>query len=440
MSTLSDREYAQRRQRLMGAVEADAVLLVPAATLKYRNRDAEYGFRQNSDFLYLTGFNEPDALLVLLPGKSGGEVVLFCQPRDPEKEVWTGYRPGPEGAMQRFGMDRAFSLEQLDDELPQLLQGRSRIYCPLADETLQGRLAGWRQRLMQRCRDAQQVPQQLQELGGPLHELRLFKTAAEQALIRASGELSAQAHCRAMRACRPGLYEYQLEAEIHHQFAMGGSRVPAYGTIVGSGANGCILHYTQNQDRLEAGELVLIDAGAELEGYAGDITRTFPVNGRFSDRQRALYEVVLAAQEAAIAAVQPGNSFNAPHEAAVAVLTEGLVRLGLLEGEVDALLAEEAYTAFYIHRTSHWLGLDVHDVGAYRRDGQWRNLEPGMVLTIEPGLYIAPDDERVDPAWRGMGIRIEDDLLVTGSGHEVLTAGVPKAVAAIEALMAEGRA
>ncbi len=432
-------EYPRRRQQLMAQFDDSTALLVPAATLVSRNRDSEYAFRQNSDFLYLSGFPEPDGLLLLLPsGDGNGRSVLFCLPRDREKEIWNGYRFGPEGAVAEFSLDEAWSLEQLDEKMPELLDGRTTLYYPLAQTGgLGDQIAGWRRQIQARHRSAETVPQKLCNLEPLLHEMRLIKSPAEQKQMRAAGQLSATAHTEAMRSCRRGMMEYQLEALILYHFADHGARWPAYNSIVGGGANGCILHYTENRDPLRDGELVLIDAGAELDGYAGDITRTFPVNGCFSDEQRALYQLILDAQLASIAEIRPGTSWNRPHEVAVQILTEGLVRLGLLEGEPDELVAAEAYRPFYMHRTGHWLGLDVHDVGEYKVDGDWRPLQPGMVLTVEPGLYIAPDCETVEARWRGIGIRIEDDVLVTADGCEVLTAAVPKDIAGIEALMRE---
>ena len=472
MIKLPQSEYQQRRFQLMSKLDAKCACLLPGAKLRIRNRDAEYPFRQNSDFLYLTGFPEPDAVLLLLPdGNGGGESVLFCLPRDPEKETWNGYRYGPEGAIENFDIDQAYSLDEIDEKMVELLKGKTDLYYPLAlDEKLSSQLQGWRQQIQSQHRSSLPVPQTLRNIEPLLHEMRLIKSPEEQDVMRAAGALSAEAHILAMQHCEPGLMEYQLEAKILYCFADKGVRSAAYNTIVGGGANGCILHYTENRDRLKAGDLVLIDAGAEVDGYAGDITRTFPVNGTFSADQRALYQVVLDAQLAAIAEIKPGASWNRSHEVAVEVLTKGLLQLGLLEGELSELIDSEAYRPFYMHRTGHWLGLDVHDVGEYKADeelvdqsesdqsasGQkasdksslnniakkqdpWRPLKPGMVLTVEPGLYIAPDYEAVDSRWRGLGIRIEDDVLVTDSGCEILTESVPKSVEQIEALMAAAK-
>lgn len=431
-------EYAGRRQRLLQQLPVGSVALVAAACLKTRNRDAEYSFRQDSDFYYLTGFNEPDALLLLIPGRAEGEYVLFCPPRDPEMEIWTGYRAGPEGCVRDYGADQAFPLTELEQKVPELLDGAQRLYYALGqDEALDSRVRNWINVLRGRARQGAQAPEELVLLDNLLHEQRLFKSDAELEVMRRAAEISAEAHIRAMKASRPGMYEYQLEAEITGYCMDQGARFQAYSPIVGAGVNGCILHYIENSAPMQDGDLVLIDAGCELDNYASDITRTFPVNGRFSERQKALYQLVLDTQLACIEAIRPGVAWNRIHDLSVEHLTRGLVRLGLLQGDPDTLIEEGAYRRFYMHRIGHWLGMDVHDVGSYKMDGEWRLLEPGMVMTVEPGLYIAPDDETVDPAWRGIGIRIEDDVVVTDTGCEVLTAGVPKSIAEIEQLMAE---
>lgn len=437
--SISKQEYQRRRERLMECMEEDSIAIVPSARLCTRSRDSEYAFRQDSDFHYLCGFDEPDAVLVLLPGRAAGEFILFCRDRDPAMELWNGYRAGPEGACSQFGADDAFPVDDIDEILPGLIEGRQRLYYAM------GRHAEFDQHVMQwvniirsKVRSGAQPPGEFLDLDHLLHDMRLYKSAAELKIMRRAGEISARAHSRAMRFCRPGVYEYQLEAEIQHEFAMAGARFPAYSSIVGGGANGCILHYVENRDQLRDGDLVLIDAGCELQGYAADITRTFPVNGRFSAEQRALYEIVLAAQQAAFEVIHPGNHWNDPHEATVKVITEGLLDLGLLSGELNELIETEAYKPFYMHRAGHWLGMDVHDVGDYKVGGQWRVLESGMVLTVEPGIYVAPDNPQVDARWRGIGIRIEDDVVVRKGDCENLTDSVPKQVDEIEALMADG--
>lgn len=427
-------EYRARRQALMAALPPDSAVLLPSASLVTRSRDSDHPFRQNSDFHYLTGFPEPDALLLLLPGHEGGESVLFCQDKDSTLEAWTGIRLGAAGAMEGYGIDEAFENAQRDGRLSGLLDGRQSLYLPLDDEAAMTLAKQVRSELMGKQRRGAVAPTRFVDVCAFIHEQRLIKSEAELTLMRHAGEISARAHCRAMQAVRPMLHEYHLQAELEHEFLWHGASGPAYASIVGSGANACVLHYIENRDLLRDGELVLIDAGAEFDLYAGDITRTFPVNGRFSAAQRAVYEVVLAAQERAIAAVSPGATLAELHDGVVRDLTHGLIELGLLEGDVENCISEEGYRRFYLHSTSHWLGLDVHDVGSYRHGGEPRRLAPGMVLTVEPGLYI-PDEDDIPEALRGIGIRIEDDVAVTVGGHEVLSQGVPKSVEDIEALM-----
>jgi Xaa-Pro aminopeptidase len=401
-----------------------------------RSHDSEYTFRQQSDFYYLTGIQEPDALLVLLPGCEAGQSVVFCQDRDATLEAWTGRRLGAQGVETQHGIDQAFENAQREELLPGLLAGRELLYLPLdnpealsiAEEALAYAQAGQR-----RGKPALKGWLDSRPL---IHEMRLIKSPAEITLLRHAAAISARAHTRAMRVCRPGLSEYQLQAELEHEFVWQGASGPAYSTIVGGGVNACVLHYIENSDTLQADTLVLIDAGAEFDLYAGDITRTFPVNGRFNDAQRALYQVVLDAQERAVHAVKPGATLADIHQGVVRDLTAGLVDLGLLEGDVQARIDDESYRRFYLHSTSHWLGLDVHDVGTYRLDEETpRLLTEGMVVTIEPGLYIPCDDD-IPAAYRGIGIRIEDDVVVTRAGQEVLTSAVPKQIADIEQLMA----
>ncbi len=430
--------HRRRRERLMAEVAPDSAILVPAATLSMRNSDSDYPFRQDSDFHYLCGFPEPEAWLVLLPGREAGESVLFCQPRDPAIETWTGKRVGPRRAVADYGVDEAWPLEARDEQLLDLLEGRRTIYLSLDNERALSLAVRMREGLKARERRGPKAPSAYADIDVILHEHRLIKSEEELALMRRAGEITARAHVRAMQDARPGMFEYQLQATLEHAFVMAGARVPAYGTIVGSGANACILHYTENDASMSAGDLVLIDAGAEYALYAGDITRTFPVSGRFSEPQRQLYEIVLGAQQRAIRAVRPGATLKGIHEGAVRDLTAGLVALGLVEGPVETAVEQGHYKRFYLHGTSHWLGLDVHDVGAYQVDGASRVLAPGMVLTVEPGLYI-PDDPDIAEQWRGIGIRIEDNVVVTAHGGDVLTEGVPKRVREIEALMAQER-
>jgi Xaa-Pro aminopeptidase len=418
--------------QLMGG----GIAVLPSAPVSVRNRDVEYPYRQDSDFWYLTGFPEPEALAVLIPGRPEGEFVLFCRDRDPEKEVWTGRRAGLDGARDLYGADEAFPIGQADDILPGLLENRGRVCYTLGRYAdLDQRLLGWVNQVRAKVRAGIHAPGEFISLEPLVHELRLFKSPIELKAMRYAARASVAAHRRAMVVCRPGMLESDLEAELLHEFMVHGCRFPAYPPIVGSGANACVLHYIDNSSRVRAGDLVLIDAGAEYDHYAADITRTFPVSGRFTEAQRAVYEVVLAAQLAAIDRVRPGSHWNEPHEAAVRVLTQGMVELGLLEGEVEELIAEDAYRRFYMHRTGHWLGMDVHDVGEYKLASEWRRLEPGMVLTVEPGIYIPPGSEGVAKRWWNIGVRIEDDVAVTRGGHEVLSAGAPKSVSEIESLM-----
>ncbi len=436
VSTTVTRDRQRRRRRLMQMMGKGSIAILPAAPVTVRNRDVEHPYRPDSDFWYLTGFEEPEALMVLVPGRAEGEFILFCRDRDPKMELWNGPRAGLEGALGDYQADAAWPIDKVDDLLPGLLENRDKVYYTMGcHPEFDQRITEWLKDIRRKSRTGVHPPDEIVSLEHLVHEMRLFKDRGEAALMRRAAEISAAAHCRAMTRCRPGLKEYQLEAELMHEFLRQGARSPAYPSIVGGGANACILHYTANDAPLRDGDLVLIDAGAEYRGYAADITRTFPVNGRFSDAQREVYEVVLEAQLAAIAKVRPGNHWNDPHDAAVRSLTKGLVTLGLLKGDVRQLIKKGAYRKYFMHRTGHWLGMDVHDVGDYKIGETWRLLEPGMVMTIEPGLYIPPGS-RVAKRWQGIGIRIEDDVMVTRGGHEVLTAGVPKAVADIEALMA----
>ncbi len=435
---ISRDEFAARRARLMQAIGPDAVAIIPAATEKSRNSDVHYPFRQDSDFQYLTGFPEADAWAVLAPGHADGEFVLFCRPKDKEKEIWDGYRAGPQGCVADYGADRAEVIADLDRVMPQLLKDREVVHFNLGQCAAQDqRLQTWLGSVRAMVRTGVKAPAQVHQLGTHLHEQRLRKSAAEQAMMRYAAQVSAAAHVRAMQKVHPGLYEYQLGAEIHHDFERHGMS-PAYGSIVGGGANACVLHYVENAAALRDGDLVLIDAGGEFEGYAADITRTFPVNGKFSPAQQAVYDIVLASQVAAVDAVRAGAHWMAAHEVVVPILTQGLVDLGLLKGSLDELIEQQKYSEFFMHKTGHWLGMDVHDVGAYRVDGQWRALEPGMVLTIEPGLYLSSNSPGVSEEFANIGIRIEDDVLVTDGAADVLTRDVPKTVADIEALIAAG--
>jgi len=436
---MDSKEFAKRRKQLMRMMGDGAIAILPAAPQHIRNRDAEYPYRQDSDFHYLSGFPEPEAVIVLTPGRKHGEYILFCRERDPLMETWNGRRAGPEGACELYGADDAFPIGDIDDILPGLLEHRERVYYTMGFSTeFDQRVMGWVNQIRRKVRAGSRTPDEFISLEHLLHDMRLYKSPAELKALRSAMAISATAHQRAMRMCRPGLMEYEVEAEYLHEFRKHGA-VPAYSPIVGGGANGCILHYVENNMALNDGELLLIDAGAEVECYAADITRTFPVNGTFSKPQRAIYEVVLAAQQAAIAKIKPGNHWNDPHDAALRVLTEGLVELGLLKGKVRQLIKDQEYRRFYMHRTGHWLGMDVHDVGDYKVGGEWRVLEPGMVMTVEPGLYIPAGSKGVAKKWWNIGVRIEDDVLVTPKGCEVLTIATPKTVAEIEKLMAASK-
>ncbi|MBK50774.1 MAG: Xaa-Pro aminopeptidase [Gammaproteobacteria bacterium] len=432
------KEMTTRRKELMAQMEHNSIALIPSAPPSFRNNDAEYLYRQNSDFYYLTGFAEEQALLALIPGRKHGEAVLFCQEKNKEKELWTGILMGPEAAVQKLAIDDAYPISHIDDILPSMIEGRDRIYYSMGkDDKFDDQVMDWVKIIRQKAKLGAHPPGEFLMLDHLLHELRLFKSAAEIKLMERAAKISAEGHRRAMTYCKPGFREYELEAELLYAFTRNGSRAPAYSSIVAAGENACILHYNTNNAAIKEGDLVLIDAGCEYEYYASDITRTFPASGKFSDEQKAIYEIVLEAQEAAIREIKPGAHWDAPHNASVQVITQGLINLGLLEGKLLHLIKSEAYKGFYMHRVGHWIGLDVHDVGDYKIDGAWRMLEAGMVTTIEPGIYIAPDNTDVPEKWRGIGVRIEDDVLVTKSGYRILTTGVPKTVSEIEAFMAE---
>ncbi len=429
-------EYDRRRRELLALMDEGSIAIVPGANLKFRNSDVQYPFRQDSDFYYLTGFDEPAAVFVLIPGREHGEVLLFCRERDTEHERWHGDITGPERAMQLFGMDDTFPIADIDDILPGLIEGRSKLYYSMGvDQDFDNQVIDWANKISQSDHLGAKPPGEFVQLDHYLHELRLFKSAAEIELMKLAADATVKGHCRVMQKTQPGMMEYELEAELIHEFAINGARHCAYPSIVGGGANACVLHYVSNNKVLADGDLVLVDAGGEYEGYACDLTRTFPVNGRFSETQARVYDVVYRAQEAAIAMVRPGNTWNDPHEAAIRELTRGLITLGVLSGHLDDLIDAEAYLPYCVTRTGHWLGLDVHDVGDYQVNGQWRVFEEGMVTTIEPGIYFNENMMEIPKEYRGIGIRIEDDVLVTKSGNEVLTDQVPRTVDEIETLM-----
>ena len=435
-TTTNVSRYGERRLALQQRMKR-GVAIVPTAPARLRNRDSDYLYRFDSYFYYLTGFAEPDAVLVLLAGEEA-KAILFCRDRNPERELWEGARLGPEGAKAAFGLDEAYPIQTLEEHMPRLLADQPALYyAPGADPGWDARVMSWLNQVRSQARAGISAPAEIRDVRVDLDDMRSVKDEGEIAVMRRAAAISAAAHERAMRATRPGRGEYEIEAELLYEFRRRGAQYPAYWPIVAGGANACVLHYRDNNGRLADGELLLIDAGCELDGYASDLTRTFPVNGRFSGPQRDIYELVLSAQGAAIAAVSPGKRWNDPHDAAVKTLASGFIDLGLCSGTPDKVIETEDYKRFYMHRTGHWLGLDVHDAGDYKSAGEWRTLQPGMTMTVEPGCYIRPADDVPDAFWN-IGVRIEDDVVVTPSGCEVLTAAAPKSVADIEALVGRG--
>ena len=433
---IKQKEYAKRRLQLMEIAGEESVIIVHAAAQKIRNNDAGYPYRQDSDFLYLSGFSEPGAMMVLLPEDKGGHSILFCRERDPHREMWDGLMAGTEGAVEQFGFDEAFPISEMEKRLPRLLRGRERIYYDLGKTPdFDQLLIGWMNEFRAKTRKKFLAPDEIIALDHSLHEMRLFKSRTEVTTMRKSARIAAIAHQRAMQVCKPGMNEAEIHAELLHTFTRNQCEA-SYIPIVGGGANACVLHYISNRDKLNDGDLLLIDAGAEYDGYASDITRTFPVNGKFSGPQRDLYQVVLAAQLKAIEQVRAGNPWDHVHETAVQVATEGMIDLGILKGSLEEALEEEHFKDYYVHNTGHWLGLDVHDVGEYEIDGHSRVLEPGMVLTVEPGIYIPETATVVDEIWHGMGIRIEDNVVVTRDEADVLTSDICKTIDDIQELMA----
>ena len=431
---MNSKEFERRRRQLKRMVGTGGIAILPAAPVRKRSRDVEYHFRQVSDFYYLTGFTEPDAVAVLVPGRPQGEYLVFCRERDPERELWDGSRAGQDGVIEHYGADDAFPIDDIDDIIPGLIEGCGRVYYTMgmyAD--FDTHVAEWVNSLRSKLSRGVHTPHEFVALDHLLHDMRLYKSRAEISAMRKSAKIAVAAHKRAMQMTRPGIFEYEVEAEFRHEFRRNGAWT-SYNPIVGGGANGCTLHYVENRDELKDGDLLLIDAGCELDYYASDITRTFPVNGRFSPEQRAVYEIVLEAQLAAIEKTVKGNHWNDPHDAAVRVITKGLRDLGLLKGTLPTLIKDGAYRPFYMHRTGHWIGIDVHDVGDYKVGDEWRVLETGMVTTVEPGIYI-PNKRNIPKAFRNTGIRIEDDVAITNKGPDVLSKGLAKDPDDIEALM-----
>jgi Xaa-Pro aminopeptidase len=433
---IKQKEYAKRRLQLMRMAGEDSIVVLQAAPAKIRNNDVHYPYRQDSDFLYLTGFPEHEAVLVLIPAAEGGQCILFCRSRDREREMWDGRMIGLEAAISEYGMDEAHDIKEVETRLRELLHDRERIYFDLGRNPLfDQRLIGWLNEFRGEARKTFHAPEEIHALDHMLHDMRVYKSREELSVMRQSAKVAIEAHEIAMRMCEPGMNEADIHASILHTFTRHNCET-SYPPIVGGGANGCVLHYISNDDVLNDGDLLLIDAGAEYDGYASDITRTFPVNGKFSSEQRQLYDVVLAAQAAALEKAWAGNQWQEVHDAAIRVATEGMIDLGILGHSLEEELESEGYKHFYVHNTGHWLGLDVHDVGEYTIDGHSRELEPGMVLTIEPGIYIHPGESSVKECWRGVGIRIEDNVAITRDEPRILTKGLAKTADEIEALMA----
>jgi Xaa-Pro aminopeptidase len=429
-------EFHRRRRELVKMMGKGGIAILPAAPEKHRNGDVHYNYRPDSDFYYLTGFHEPESVAVLVPGRPQAEYVLFLRDRDPARETWDGKRAGPEGATRDYGADDAFPIGDIDDILPGLMENCPRVFYTMGlNPEFDQRVIGWINRLKAQVRSGVQPPLEFVALDHLLHDMRLYKSKAELDTMRRSAQIAVAAHKRALKFTQPGVNEYQVAAEVLYEFNRNGADI-SYHPIVGGGANSCILHYRENNQELKDGDMLLIDAGCEYGLYASDITCTFPVNGRFTPEQRAIYEVVLQAQYAAFDAVKPGNHWDDPHVAAVKSITQGLVKIGLLSGKVPALIKEGAYKKFFMHRTGHWLGMDVHDVGDYKVDGEWRVLEPNMVMTIEPGVYIPAGTKGVHKRWWNIGVRIEDDVAVSKGGYEVLTNGLPREPQDIERFMA----
>lgn len=443
MKKLTQADFQERRDILAGEMGLRSIAIIATSPVALRNRDADYKYRADSSFFYLTGFAEPEAVAVIETfdtEEEGYTYSLFCRERDREMEIWNGYRAGVDGAVDDYEADEAYAIDLLDEEILTKLQNKDKLFYRIGHNAeFDARVAKWIATASGESRRGTSAPAQIMQLNRIVDEMRLHKDENEIELMQLASDISAEAHTLAMQKVRPGMMEYALEAELNYIFGKNGC-VPSYNSIVGGGENACILHYVENDKELKDGDLVLIDAACEYQFYASDITRTFPVNGKFSPEQKALYNVVLDAQIAAINAVQIGNSYKEPHNVAVRILVQGLLDLGIMQGELEEIIQTESFRQFYMHGTGHWLGMDVHDVGTYKANGEWRAYEEGMVVTVEPGLYIAPDDETVDAKWRGIGIRIEDDVVATKNGPLVLTAKVVKTVEDIEALMAQARA
>ena len=425
--------FSERRDLLADKVLEDSAIIVSAASVKSRISDTEYSYRQDSNFYYLSGYEEPESLILIRPNQDKERFVIFCRDRDPLREQWDGFRTGQEGVIQDYGADAAYSINSIDEIMPKLLEGAKNIYFSMSAPCgVDAKISSWVEDIRKNTRSGAEPPQNLLSLDSILHEMRLIKESDEMDLMKQAANITTEAHIRAMQSVRPGMYEYQLEAEYLYAFNKNGARSPAYNSIVGGGNNSCILHYVENNAELKDGDLVLVDAGCEYQYYASDVTRTFPVNGKFSPEQREIYSIVLEAHKQSMEQAKPGNKWNLMHEKSVEVIVEGLLSIGLLQGSRDEIIDKGEYTKFYMHRIGHWLGMDVHDVGSYKQDGDWRPLEEGMVMTVEPGIYILDSMEGVDDKWKGIGVRIEDDIAITESGFEILTPDVPRTIEEVE--------
>ena len=425
--------FSERRDLLAGKVLEDSAIIVSAASVKSRISDTEYSYRQDSNFYYLSGYEEPESLILIRPNQDKERFIIFCRDRDPLREQWDGFRTGQEGVIQDYGADAAYSINSIDEIMPKLLEGAKNIYFSMSAPCgVDAKISSWIEDIRKNTRSGAEPPQNLLSLDSILHEMRLIKESDEMDLMKQAANITTEAHIRAMQSVRPGMYEYQLEAEYLYAFNKNGARSPAYNSIVGGGNNSCILHYVENNAELKDGDLVLVDAGCEYKYYASDVTRTFPVNGKFSPEQREIYSIVLEAHKQSMEQAKPGNKWNLMHEKSVEVIVEGLLSIGLLQGSRDEIIDKGEYSKFYMHRIGHWLGMDVHDVGSYKQDGDWRPLEEGMVMTVEPGIYILDSMEGVDDKWKGIGVRIEDDIAITESGFEILTPDVPRTIEEVE--------
>ena len=425
--------FSERRDLLADKVLEDSAIIVSAASVKSRISDTEYSYRQDSNFYYLSGYEEPESLILIRPNQDKERFIIFCRDRDPLREQWDGFRTGQEGVIQDYGADAAYSINSIDEIMPKLLEGAKNIYFSMSAPCgVDAKISSWVEDIRKNTRSGAEPPQNLLSLDSILHEMRLIKESDEMDLMKQAANITTEAHIRAMQSVRPGMYEYQLEAEYLYAFNKNGARSPAYNSIVGGGNNSCILHYVENNAELQDGDLVLVDAGCEYQYYASDVTRTFPVNGKFSPEQREIYSIVLEAHKQSMEQAKPGNKWNLMHDKSVEVIVEGLLSIGLLQGSKDEIIDKGEYSKFYMHRIGHWLGMDVHDVGSYKQDGDWRPLEAGMVMTVEPGIYILDSMEGVDDKWKGIGVRIEDDIAITDSGFEILTPDVPRTIEEVE--------